>query len=475
MTPQIGLYGLGTMGSALALNMAEKGIAVAVANRSPQAVPAFLKEAGPLAQSLSGHDDLAALIDALPQPRTLLAMIPSTAPMDEFLDQVIPLLSPGDTVIDAGNADFHDTRRRSARLADHDLHFVGMGVSGGEAGARHGPSMMVGGTAHSWQQLRPVAEAIAARHDGQPCVAHLGPDGAGHFVKTVHNGIEYADMQMIAEVYDLLRHGLGQTPAQVGARFSQWNEGPLGSYLFEITGKVLGYDDPQTGQPMIDVIRDSAGQKGTGRWTVIEAVRLGQSASMIEAAVAGRAWSAERDLRAACATTYGADRTALILDPADLEPALLAARVLEYAQGFRILAAASDAYDWSLDMARIAGIWRAGCIIRAKLLDDIASAFHAGPEQGDLMLAPGLTGRLQQGTRALRRVVTAALGAGFPLPVLSAALSFWDTLRQPRGTAALIQAQRDYFGRHGFQRIDGSGPHHGPWWDQGLRSKTSRG
>lgn len=461
----IGLYGLGTMGAALALNLAERGFAVKVANRSPEAVPDFLASSGELAANLEGFGSLEALIAALPQPRLVLAMIPSTGPMDGFIETVLPLLAPGDTVIDAGNADFHDTRRRAARLAEKDLHFVGLGVSGGEAGARHGPSLMMGGSAESWAHLAPILRAIAARHEGDPCVDRMGPDGAGHFVKTVHNGIEYADMQMLAEMYDLLRFGAGQAPTLVAGQFARWNEGALGSYLMEISATVLAADDPGSGQAMVDVILDRAGQKGTGRWTVIEAVKLGQSATMIEAAVAARAWSAEKALRVASEAALGGARGAISLDAALLEQALIAARILEYSQGFRILAAASEEYDWGLDPERIAQVWRAGCIIRAKLLDDISAAFSDGPPLGQLFLAPRFASALEAGIPALRQVVTEAAKAGFAVPVLSSALSFWDVIRQGRGTASLIQAQRDYFGRHGFERVDAPGAHHGPWWD----------
>ncbi|MEE3361659.1 MAG: NADP-dependent phosphogluconate dehydrogenase [Pseudomonadota bacterium] len=463
--PKIGIYGLGTMGAALALNMADKGIAIAVSNRTASVIPEFLERAGDLADNITAVDDLKALIDALPKPRNLLAMIPSTGPMDAFLDDVIPMLEAGDTVIDAGNADFHSTRARAARLAEHDLHFVGLGVSGGEEGARHGPSMMMGGTDHSWSELKPVLEKIAAKFDGAPCVDHLGPDGAGHFVKTVHNGIEYADMQVIAETYDILRNGLGMELPAVADQFDAWNDGPLGSYLMEITAKVLRYDDPETGKPAVDVIRDSAGQKGTGRWTVIEAVKLGQSATMIEAAVAGRAWSAEKPLRELAAKAFGEDRGAIDLDVTTIESALRVARVLEYAQGFRILKAASDEYDWNLDPARIAEIWRAGCIIRAKMLDDISAAFRDGAPEGQLLLAPAFRDTIQDGIPALRQVVGAAVAAGLPVPALASALAWYDTMRQSRGTANVVQAQRDFFGRHGFERLDAEGAHHGPWWD----------
>lgn len=464
MTAKIGIYGLGTMGAALALNMAEHGIPIAVSNRTDEMIDAFMTRAAEHAAQVTRCADLKALVAALSRPRYLLAMIPSTGPMDVLLDDLIPLLDPGDTVIDAGNADFHDTRRRAARLDGAGLHFVGLGVSGGEAGARHGPSMMFGGTEQSWQGLQPLLEPIAARFHGTPCVARLGPDGAGHFVKTVHNGIEYADMQMIAECYDLLRFGTGREVTEVAEVFEAWNRGPLASYLMEITAKVLRYGDPFGPGPMVDAIVDAAGQKGTGRWTVIEAVRLGQSASMIEGAVAARAWSAERDLRAAADRAFGGARGALQLRAEDLERAVLAARVLEYAQGFRILGAASEEYDWALDPARIAEIWRAGCIIRAALLDDISDAFRAGPPQGQLLLSPRFKAVLEDGIPALRDVVGKAVTAGVAVPVLSAALGFWDSLRQARGTAALIQAQRDFFGRHGFDRLDGKNSHHGPWW-----------
>ncbi len=462
---QIGVYGLGTMGSALALNMAENGFEVAVTNRETSWIDDFVTEAADLAGNLHAHDTLEAFVADLATPRVILFMIPSGKPMDMMLDAIIPLLEPGDTVIDGGNADFHLTRARSARLAEHDLHFVGMGVSGGEAGARKGPSMMVGGTPHSWQQLGPILRAIAATFEGDPCVDLMGPDGAGHFVKTVHNGIEYADMQMIAELYGLMRHGAGRTPAQISETFAAWNDGPLKSYLVEITADVLSYADPGTDTPMIDVILDAAGQKGTGRWTVIEAIKLGQSASAIEAAVGGRAWSAEKETRGLVEDALGGDRAAYDPGADDLAEAFLCARALGYAQGFRILRAASEDYDWGLDYARIAEVWRAGCIIRSALLDDISDAFRASPPQGELILAPAFVALLRRTLPALRRVVSGATAAGHAIPALSGALAFADSMRQGRGTAAVIQAQRDRFGYHGFKRLDRDGDHHGPWWD----------
>ena len=462
---QIGVYGLGTMGSALALNMAEKGFNVAVTNRETAWIAEFITEAGELAQNLTAHETLEDFVASLALPRVILFMIPSGKPMDMMIEAIAPLLSPGDTIIDGGNADFHQTRRRSAELATKDIHFVGMGVSGGEKGARHGPSMMVGGTKHSWDQLRDVLRAIAAQFDGDPCVDHLGPDGAGHFVKTVHNGIEYAEMQVIAEIYGLLRYGSAWTPKEIGQMFTRWDQGRLKSYLIEITGKTLEFDDPKTGHPMVDVIKDAAGQKGTGRWTVVEAVKLGQAANMIEAAVGARSWSSEKDARVAAEGILGGDRAALDLSEEVLADAFLAVRILGYAQGFRVLSAASDEFDWALDYARIAEVWRAGCIIRSALLDDISDAFGGELPKGQLILAPEFAKLLEGTIPRLRDVVGAAVAGGHAVPAMSAALSWYDTMRQGYGTANIIQAQRDYFGHHGFERLGEDGKHHGPWWD----------
>ena len=463
---QIGVYGLGTMGSALALNMADHGFEVAVTNRDASWIVDFVAEAGHLAGNLHPRDDLAGFVQAIARPRAVLFMIPSGKPMDEMLEKIVPLLDAGDTVIDGGNANFHDTRRRSAELAEKGLHFVGLGVSGGEAGARFGPSMMFGGTAQSWEQLKPVLTAIAAKYEGDPCVDLLGPDGAGHFVKTVHNGIEYADMQLIAEVYGLQRDGQGRSPAEIGKMFDKWNSGRLQSYLMEISGKVLTSADPKTGQPMVDVIVDAAGQKGTGRWTAIEALALGQSATTIEAAVAARSWSAARETRALGEELFATRAVpgASPLDEADLENALLAARIIAYAQGFSLLQAASDEYDWSLDLARIAEIWRAGCIIRSAMLDDMARAIRGGLPQGVLFFAPEFRDDLDRARDSLRKLVAHGAMNGLPVPAFAAALGFFDSMTRARGTTNLIQAQRDFFGAHGFARLDdGSTGQHGPW------------
>ncbi|MCX7567170.1 NADP-dependent phosphogluconate dehydrogenase [Sulfitobacter sp. F26169L] len=464
MKADIGVYGLGTMGSALALNLAESGFQVAVTNRETDWIATFMQKAGPLAEQLTPANTLEEFVAALKTPRTILFMIPSGAPMDAMIDAVLPLLEKGDTIIDGGNADFHDTRRRFKRLADTGAHFVGMGVSGGEQGARHGPSMMVGGTAHSWQQLKPMAEAIAAKYNGAPCVAHLGPDGAGHFVKTVHNGIEYADMQMIAEVYGILRDGAGWEAPRIGALFEEWQNGPLESYLIEVSAAALQTMDADTGLPVVDMILDRAGQKGTGRWTLIEALKMGQSANTIEAAVGARGWSSEKPVREVAQTILTAGTVQSdVPDAAELEKALLAARILAHAQGFRILAAASEEFDWALDLARISEIWRAGCIIRSALLDDFAQAFRDELPMGHLILSPAIAAMLADAIPALRRVVMAGAGLGTPLPALSSALAWYDSMRHARGTANLIQAQRDFFGAHGFARTDQDGKFHADW------------
>jgi 6-phosphogluconate dehydrogenase len=463
----LGLYGLGTMGSALALNILEKGFALHVSNRSPDRIAAFVTEAQAegLATKAVAHDSLAAMAGAMAAPRAIILMVQAGAAVDECINALIPLLAPGDTIIDAGNADFHDTRARTTRVEAAGLAYLGMGVSGGEEGARHGPSIMAGGTPAVFDGIRPVLEAIAARFNDAPCAAHLGPDGAGHFVKTVHNGIEYADMQMIAEIYGIMRRGMGMEPADIGKVFEAWDKGALKSYLVEITGIILQAQDKVTGLPVVDVIMDSAGQKGTGRWTVIEALALGQSASVIEAGVGARGWSSEKTARTAGETILATPRKALTLTEAQLEGALLTARIAAYAQGFRLMAAASANYRWALDNARVAEIWRAGCIIRSALLDDISAAFRGEMPEGQLIFAPAFVARLQANLPALRQVVAAAVAGGFPVPALAGAVGWLDTMAQARGTADLIQAQRDFFGRHGFERLDGTKGQHGPWAD----------
>ncbi|NRA99680.1 MAG: NADP-dependent phosphogluconate dehydrogenase [Rhodobacteraceae bacterium] len=461
---RIGVVGLGTMGAALALNIADNGFQTAVYNRNSTVTADFMANAGDLAERLTPAETVDALVSSLERPRAVLVMVTAGAAVDSVIEGLLPLLDEGDLIIDGGNADFHDTRRREAALAEKGFNFIGMGVSGGEEGARHGPSIMVGGPAASYEPIRDVIEAIAAKYKDAPCAAHLGPDGAGHFVKTVHNGIEYADMQLIAEVYGLLRHGDGRSPSAIGRLFEDWNGGVLQSYLVEITGKVLQATDPDTGAPMVDVILDKAGQKGTGRWTLIEALKMGQSPSTIEAAVAARSWSSAKSIREHGERVYPSDDLHMgpVLD-SDLEEALLAARIIAYAQGLSLLAAASDEYGWDLDLAQVAEIWRAGCIIRSALLDPIAKAVRDGLPDGQLILAPSFVDRLAPAIPALRRAAAAAIAGGRAIPAMTAALGYFDTMTTARGTTDLIQAQRDFFGAHGFERIDGGSGHHGLW------------
>ena len=464
----IGLVGLGVMGANLALNIAENGFFVAVANRTAETTTRFHAGAGALADRITPCRTLADLAASLKSPRTVILMVKAGEPVDSQIAELRPHLAPGDTIIDAGNANFRDTIRRDAALKDTGLHFVGMGVSGGEEGARHGPSIMAGGPADAYQRIAPVLNAIAAKYEGTPCCAWTGTDGAGHFVKMIHNGIEYADMQMIAEVYGLLRDGAGMPAAEISEVFASWNKGPLNSYLIEITAAVLAAHDAKTGKPMVDIILDRAGQKGTGRWTVMEAQSLGVPATSIEAAVAARALSAMKAERMRAAAAYGAaprvragtDKKALV---DHLGTALYAGKIAAYAQGFAVLEAASAEYGWALPMATIARIWRAGCIIRSQFLDRIASAFEASHGKGNLLLAPDFVAEMTASAPALRAVVTMSAETASPAPALSSALAYFDAYRQGQGTANLIQGQRDFFGAHGFERVDEPGEHHGPW------------
>ncbi|SMR83996.1 6-phosphogluconate dehydrogenase [Aliiroseovarius halocynthiae] len=460
----LGLIGVGTMGGALALNLAEHGYDLSLYNLDPRTIDVLIARAGDLAPRLQKTESVTELVASMTPPRAIMLLVPAGGPVDASIDALMPHLDPGDTIIDGGNSDFRDTQARTAKLEAAGLQYLGVGVSGGEDGARHGPSMMVGGSQQVWQNLQSVFEAIAADFEGTPCVAHLGPDGAGHFVKTVHNGIEYADMQIIAEIYGLLRDGEAQSPGQISLLFGRWNQGDLNSYLVEITAGALAAIDPETGKPVVDVIVDQAGQKGTGRWTVIEAIRMGQSASIIEAAVGSRVVSSERAVRQMAERVLREqDMPVVGFDEDDLEAAFRVARVLAYAQGFRILKAASDEFGWGLDFAKIAEIWRAGCIIRSALLDDISDAFRSELPQGRLVLSDHFAALLKGNVAALRRVVSTAVLAGIPVPALSSAVSWYDEISKARGTTNLIQAQRDIFGAHGFRRSDKDGDFHGLW------------
>jgi 6-phosphogluconate dehydrogenase len=464
----IGLIGLAVMGSNLALNIAEKGHRIAVFNRTATRTTAFTESAGILRDRIVPCGTIEELAAAIRPPRPIILMVQAGRPVDEQIALLRGVLSSGDIVIDAGNANFRDTVRRFSELEETGLTFIGIGVSGGEEGARHGPSIMVGGTEESWRRVESVLTAISAKYEGEPCAAWLGTGGAGHFVKTIHNGIEYADMQMIAEIYGILRDGLGMEPKAIGKVFGGWNRGRLNSYLIEITETVLAADDIQTGRPIVDMILDRAGQKGTGKWSAIEAQALGVPAAAIEAAVAARVLSSMKGEREAAEVAYGqraagsfgGDRKT-VLD--DLELALFAGKIAAYAQGFAVMNAASKEFGWGLPLPIIAKIWRAGCIIRSQFLGTIAEAFEAGGAVDNLLMAPAFIAMMKEAHPSLRRIVARAAEAGLPVPALASALGYFDSYRQSRGTSNLIQAQRDFFGAHGFERIDADGTHHGPW------------
>jgi 6-phosphogluconate dehydrogenase len=407
-------------------------------------------------------------VASLRRPRAIIVMVKAGPPTDAVISELTPLLEAGDIVIDCGNAHFQDTRRREARLREDGLHFVGCGVSGGEEGALHGPSIMPGGSAESYRTLGPMFESIAAQVDGTPCCTHVGPDGAGHFVKMVHNGIEYADMQLIAEAYDLLRHGLAAGPGELGEIFGQWNAGDLESYLIEITADVLGHTDAGTGRPFVDIVLDQAEQKGTGRWTVQDALDLGIPITGIAEAVFARALSGQAEQRSAARAAFGSElATAGVPDrdqfTEDVRRALYASKVVAYAQGFDHIAAGSAEYSWGIDRGAMATIWRGGCIIRARFLNRIAEAYDKDPDLPSLLVAPYFADAIKAGLPSWRRVAEHAARSGIPVPAFSSSLAYYDGLRRDRLPAALIQGLRDYFGAHTYRRADTDGVFHTEW------------
>ncbi len=461
---QIGVTGLGVMGRNLARNFARHGYAVALHNRTASRVTGTVDQfghEGTFVATPAARDFVA----ALQRPRRLLIMVNAGAPTDAVIDEFAPLLEPGDMLIDGGNAHFHDTRRREAKLREQGLHFVGMGVSGGEEGALHGPSIMPGGSHESYQALGPMLETISAHVDGTPCCTHIGPDGAGHFVKMVHNGIEYADMQLIAEAYDLLRYAIGMTPAQAAETFRRWNTGRLDSYLIEITAEVLAHTDAATQRPFVDVVLDQAEQKGTGRWTVQDALDLGVPVSGIAEAVFARSLSGHADLRQAARQLPGPrpapTRAAEFAD--QVEQALYASKLVSYAQGWNMIDVGSREYGWRIDLGQIAVIWRGGCIIRAAFLDRIRAAYQANPELPTLLADEEFGKEIAAAQDSWRNVVATAVRLGIPVPGFSAALSYYDALRAERLPAALIQGLRDYFGAHTYRRTDRDGVYHTLW------------
>jgi 6-phosphogluconate dehydrogenase len=454
----IAVIGLGVMGANLARNLASRGFQVAGFDREIEAgrrVAGEHPEAG-----LVIAEDPKDLVGGLERPRRILVMVNAGAPVDAVLDSLDPWLEQDDVVVDAGNSLWADTDRRLQRASARPWRFVGMGVSGGAEGALRGPAIMPGGDPAAYERLRPLLEAIAARSDSGPCVTYCGRGSAGHFVKMVHNGIEYGDMQLIAEVVMLMREGLGLAPEKVSQTFREWNQGELQSFLVEITADILHTSDPESpsGALLVDAILDQAGQKGTGRWTVMAAAELGVPIPTIAAAVDARSQSAARAQRLRAATAFGDRRSPLGgVGPADLKDALYASKIASYAQGFAMLARASAERDYGTDLSEVARIWTAGCIIRARFLERVRQAFRTEPGLEMLALSADFAGELQRRQTAFRGVVAAASAAGFPIPGLSASLAWFDTLRMARGSAALIQAQRDYFGSHTYERLDRPG------------------
>ena len=471
-TAQIGVVGMAVMGSNLARNFASKGFATAIFNRSYSKTAAVL-EAHPEAGFIAS-ETVEEFVDSLEKPRRIIMMVKAGAPTDATIEALIPHLDKGDIVIDGGNTYFPDTRRREARMAELGFNFIGCGISGGEEGALLGPSMMPGGPKDSYEHVGPILEKISAQYDGEPCCTWIGTDGAGHFVKMVHNGIEYADMQFIGEAYDLLK-GAGLSAAEAADVFAQWNTGDLDSYLIEITSEVLHQVDPETGKPLVDVIVDAAGMKGTGTWTVQEALNLGVPAAAIAESVFARAASSSTDLRkAAQKALTGPDRRITVQDRdafvEDVRQALWCAKVIAYAQGLHIIKVAGQEYGWDIDVAACARIWRAGCIIRAKLLDRISNEYAAGNLE-TLLEAPSIAAGLADSNPSWRRVVVKATEAGVPIPGFASALSYYDIVRADRTNAALTQGLRDFFGSHTYRRVDREGTFHTLW--SGDRSEIA--
>ena len=462
----IGLIGLAVMGENLVLNMAGKGFQVAVFNRTTARVDEFLSGAA-TKLPIKGTYSLAEFAAALERPRRVMLMVKAGKPVDDMIDQVLPFLETGDIIIDGGNSFFQDTRRRHTSLAAKGIRFVGMGVSGGEEGALHGPSLMPGGELAAYREIAPMFTKIAAQVADGPCCSYVGPDGAGHYVKMVHNGIEYSDMQLIAEAYHILRQAGGLDAARLQEVFSRWNTGPLDSYLIEITRDILAVIDPETGKPLVEMILDKAGQKGTGKWTSQNALDLGVPTPAITEAVFARCMSAVKEERVKAASVlkgpqgqWGGDREQLIQAVHD---ALYASKICSYAQGYALLRAAGEEYGWPLQFGEIALLWRGGCIIRARFLDKIRDAFAKEPSLPNLMLDPFFTEVLAKAQDPWRFVLKTCRDLGIPTPAFNASLDYYDSYRQAVLPANLIQAQRDYFGAHTYERVDRPGVFHTEW------------
>ena len=472
---EIGVVGLATMGQNLARNLASHGVRVAIYNRTRQRTDDFMS-------AHSGEGDfrpagsLEELAQILKPPRAILLMVKAGSAVDEAIDSLSRVLAPGDTIIDGGNSLFLDTRRRAAAAEAAGFGFIGAGVSGGEEGALLGPSIMPGGTRESYQRVAEMLTAISAKVDGVPCCTYVGPDGAGHFVKMVHNGIEYADIQLIAETYDFLRQALGMTPAELASVFREWNQGELQSYLIEITANVLAKLDGGTQSALVDAIEDKAEQKGTGRWTSESALELGVPLTGITEAVFARMLSSQKDERAEAASILAGPGASSARSDSrlveDVRDALYASKIVAYAQGFEHLHVGSKEFGWNLDLGALATIWRGGCIIRAQFLDRIKDAYSESPDLPNLMLAPFFQQALATAQDAWRSVVKQAVDQGVPIPAFASSLAYYDGYRQARGPANLIQGLRDYFGAHGYRRLDRAGSFHTRWAQDGTEVRV---
>jgi 6-phosphogluconate dehydrogenase len=480
----LGVIGLAVMGQNLARNIAHHGFPVAVYNRTYARTEHFIKEfghEGPLTATSTLKD----FVQALRRPRAAILMVQAGKPVDAVIDELRSLLEPGDIIVDGGNSFFGDTQRRARDLEGAGFQFIGTGISGGEEGALNGPSIMPGGSREAYGHLEPILTSIAAQVDGTPCCTFIGPDGAGHYVKMVHNGIEYADMQLIAEAYDFLGQALHLDAGELADVFAEWNTGELNSYLIEITAEVLRKTDAATGKPLVDVILDEAEQKGTGKWTSLSALDLGIPVTAITEAVYARFLSALKQERAAAAQVLkgpaagsggagsagGVSRDTALVDA--VRDALYASKIVAYAQGFQQLAAASAEYSWDLNLGEISTIWRGGCIIRAKFLNRIRDAYDENPALQNLLLAPYFRDAAAGAQQAWRRVVTLAVESGVPVPAFASSLAYYDGYRRERGPANLLQGLRDYFGAHTYRRLDRPGVFHTRWAQDGTEEQIS--
>lgn len=479
----IGLVGLAVMGQNLALNIASKGFPISVYNRTYDKTEAAVKRAQKegLGDKLSGYEKVEDFVNSLQKPRRVIILVKAGAPVDQTIEQLTKYMEPGDIIIDGGNEWYENTERRQAKAKDKGLFHIGMGVSGGEEGARNGPSMMPGGSKEAYQYIKDIVEKVAAQVDGSACVTYIGEGGAGNFVKMVHNGIEYGDMQLISEAYDVLKTIGGLTNPELAATFTDWNKGELKSFLVEISSIILGKKDEEAGGFLVDKIVDKTGAKGTGKWTVQQAAELSVAAPTITASLDGRYMSALKDERVAASSFFaglgvkepaavaGIDKQQLIND---VRRALYASKICSYAQGMNIIRAKSDELKWNVDMASLGRIWKGGCIIRAQFLGDISAAYEKNPHLPSLLVDPEFGKSLAECEASWRRVVALGIANGVPLPGMTASLSYFDTYRRNRLPANLVQAQRDFFGSHTYERFDKPGWYH-TVWDESFGSADS--